>query len=151
MCDVHDLDKYTCHYDILTRDVRKYKSYKLNGKEDEVKDFVYNPTEPIDTDFNKTDRFFGVCELVSDPISDQQQVNLGYTIVSKNSTFRDSLKVWNKTPKVDKTYAKMKMCMRKEYNNLDECGALIANNSAFNQANTLQKLNNCQERMSLRM
>jgi len=46
-------------------------------KEDEVKDFVYDSVKPIDTVFNKIDRFSDLCKLVSDPISNRQKVNLG--------------------------------------------------------------------------
>ena len=81
----------------------------LAQKEDEVKDFVYDPVEPIDTVFNKIDRFSDLCELVSDPISDRRKVNLGYKIIFKNNAFRDSLKCWNKKTIVDKTYATMKV------------------------------------------
>ena len=129
----------------------KISPTNLMEKEDEMKDFVYNPVEPIDTGFNKIDRFSDLCELASDPILDRQQVNLGYKIIFENNAFRDSLKVWNKKPTVDKPYATMKMYMREEYNYFDEVGALTIKNTALNQANILQLLKNHQEQMFLRM
>ena len=42
---------------------RKISPTNLIEKEDTMKDFVYNPAEPIDTVFNKIDCFSDVCEL----------------------------------------------------------------------------------------
>ena len=64
----------------------------LMEKEDELKDFIYDPTQPIDVIFNSIDRFSNLCKLVKDPISDRQKVNLSYKIISKHNAFMDSLK-----------------------------------------------------------
>ena len=79
----------------LQETYRKIIPTNLIKKEDKVKNFVYDPVEPIDTVSNKIDRFPDIYELVSDLISDRQKVNLGYKIISKNNVFRDSNKNWH--------------------------------------------------------
>jgi uncharacterized phage-associated protein len=84
----------------------------LMEKEDELKDFIYNPTQPINVIFNNIDRFSNLCKLVGDPISDRRKVNISYKLISKNTAFRDSLKSWNRKPATAKVYADMKTFMR---------------------------------------
>lgn len=117
-------------------------------KEEELKDFIYNSTQPIDVIFNNIDRFANVCELVEDPISDRRKVNISYTIISKNSVFADSLKTWNRKPANDRSYTAMKAFMRNKYNKFDKVGSLSVDNSSLNQANISQELKNHQEQMA---
>ena len=123
----------------------------LMEKEDELKDFIYDPTQPIDVIFNNIDRFSNLCELVGDPISDRRKVNISYKLISKNTAFRDSLKSWNRKPATAKVYADMKTFMREEYNDLDEVGGLSVDNSSLNQAHILQEMKIHQEQMAERM
>ena len=54
----------------LQETYRNISTTNLIEKEEEVKDYGYDPTEPIDTVFNKIDHFLDLCEFISDPISD---------------------------------------------------------------------------------
>ena len=101
-------------------------------KEDDSKDFIYNPTQPIDTNFNTVDRFSNLCKLVLDPISDQRKVNLSFKIISKHNAFMDSLKTQNGRTANLKSYAHLKNCMCTEYNNLREVSGLTIASSNLN-------------------
>ena len=84
-------------------------------KEDDLKDFIYDPSQPVKTICNHADRFVNLCELVQDPISDSCKVNLSYKIISKHNAFMDFLKTWNRRTENFKTFALMKTCMRTKY------------------------------------
>ena len=78
-------------------------------KEDSLKEINYDTSEPIDSVFNKVDRFVDLCELIKDPLSDRRKIILSYKIISKHNAFMDSLKTWNRNPLPDKTYSNMKI------------------------------------------
>ena len=118
---------------------------ELMPKEDDLKYFVYDPSQPVGTISNHADRFVNLRELVQESISDRRKVNLSYKITSKHDAFMDSLKTWNRKEGNLKTYALMKTFMRTEYNNLDEVGGLTIASSNLDQANILQELKDHQE------
>ena len=120
-------------------------------KEDDLKDFIYDPSQPIDTIFNHVDRFENICEFILGPILDQCKVNLSYKIISKHSVFMNSLKIWTRRTAHLKTYALVKTFMRIESNDLEEFGGLTIASSNLNQVNILQNLKKNQEEMSMRV
>jgi hypothetical protein len=138
-------------FSFLQANYGKISPNQLMEKEDTLKDVIYDVSEPIDSVFNKVDRFSDLCELIQDPISDRRKTMLAYKIISKNNAFMDSLKMWNRKALRDKTYTNMKIFMRAEYSDLDEVGGLTLNNSILNQANILQELKSHQEEIAARM
>ena len=117
----------------------------LMGKEDELKEFIYNSTQPIDVIFNSIDCFASLYELVKDLIPNRRKVNLGYKLISKNSAIKDSLKAWNKKDANARNYTAMNLFMRNQYNKIDKVGSLSVDNSSLSQSSILQELKDHQE------
>ena len=136
-------------FEFLQANYGKISPNLLMEIEDALKDQIYDTTEPIDSIFNKVDRFADLCGLIKDPLSDRRNIMLAYKILPKNNAFMNSLKTWNRKSLQDKTFLNMKIFFREEYSDLDEVGGLTLNNSVLNQANILQELKNHQEEMAV--
>ena len=85
-------------FEFLQANYGKIRPKLLTEKEDALKDQIYDTSEPIDSVFNKVDRFVNLCELIKDPLSDKRKMMLASKIISKNNAFMDSLKTWNRKP-----------------------------------------------------
>ena len=108
----------------------------MHDKEQELISMHYDPTKPVDTVFSTTNQFRDLCILTEQPKSDNQLTNISYIIFNKLRIFMDSLKMWNKSTPVEKTYAAFKTYLRKEYNELRKVGALTIQQSHLHpQAN----------------
>ena len=118
------------------------------GMEDEVRDFVYDPTLPVDILFNKIDFFVDISELTKRNITDRRRVQMPYLILNRTGVFRDSLKTWNARPDHLKTYDELKVFMCDEHAALDMVGALTLQDSSLQHANMLQALQTQQENLA---
>ena len=91
-------------------------------KEDVLKDRTYDAMEPINSVFNKLERFSNLCKLITEALSDRRKIMHAYKIISNNNVFMDSLKIWNRKTLQDKTFVNMKIFFREKYIDLDEVG-----------------------------
>ena len=116
----------------FTSSYGKISEEQFKIKEKELKDFIYNPSLPIDIVFNKIDFFSDLCDMTNSTLTDQLKIQLAYLILSRARVFRESLKDWNKKATADKTYINMKIFMRQEYSDLEAVGALSLEDSSIN-------------------
>ena len=123
---------------------------QLLQKEQDLIAFTYNPQDQPDVVFNEIEDYSDVCEIISS-IDDRKKLQLAYCIFQKKGIFRDTLKMWNAKPTVDKTYDNFKLFMRQEHSELTAVGALNIQQSSLNEVKLLQTLNEHQEQMSQRL
>ena len=129
----------------------KVSDPQLLQKEANVTAYVYDPRDPPDMAFNNVDNYSDLCDLILRPVSDRKRLQLVYCIFQKTGAFTDSLKTWNGKPQADKTYNNFRVFMRKEHNDLEDVGALTMTNSALNQANLVQHLQNHEDAIATRL
>ena len=98
----------------------------------------------IDTVFKKIQDFQDLCIMINNDKMDTQLVTYVYLIFQKSSIFMDSLTAWNMKIASDRTFANLKIHMRKDYLDLQEVGGPI-NNLSLSQANMIQELKVHQE------
>ena len=135
----------------LTSSYGKVSEEQFEIKEKELKDFIYNPSLPIDIVFNKIDFFSDLCDMTNNTLTDRRKIQLAYLILSRARVFRESLKDWNKKATADKTYSNMKIFMRQEYSDLEAVGALTLEDSSLNHAKILQELKDNQAHLAQTM
>ena len=56
-----------------------------------MKQFRYDPELPVDTVFNKIDKFHDMCELVGNKKTDKKLVGLTYLVFSNTGVFINAL------------------------------------------------------------
>ena len=78
--------------------------HEFQEKEDEAKRMTYNPRDPIASVFPVVDDLVKLSVLAATPLSNAQQVNIGYIILHKTGKFSHSIIEWNRKPVVDKTW-----------------------------------------------
>ena len=66
---------------ILQTTYGRISPVELMQKEDYLKYFIYDPSQPIDTILNHVGRYANLYKLVQDLISDRHKVNLSYKII----------------------------------------------------------------------
>ena len=110
---------------------------ELVEKEDTLRQFVYDPHQPVDKVFNKITLFHDLCTITNNDKTDKQLVQIAYLIFNRTRAFVDALKKWNELSDESKTYAKFKKHMRAEHHALKRVGALTVQDSTFYQANLL--------------
>ena len=135
-------------FDYLTTNYGQITEQELSDKEDALKTLVYDPTQPVDTVFNKINWFQDLCNLCNNQKSDRQLVQLSYIIFNRSKAFMDVLLKWNKKPHNEKTYNNFKKHMREGYHALREVGALTVRDSELHYANLVKDMTTHQEKMA---
>ena len=65
---------------------------ELADREEAIKNFIYDPTKPVDTVSNKITQYRDLCALCKNSKTDPQLVQLAYIIFNKTRIFTDALK-----------------------------------------------------------
>ena len=81
----------------------KVNEQELQTKYDETK-MVYNISDLIDDIFNTIEDLVELAKLAGCPYTLQQQINIGYLIVSKQGIFIDDVRKWIRKPVTQKMY-----------------------------------------------
>ena len=137
---IHDSIPDIINY--LTTNFCRMTEEELNMREDEVKNFAFDPEQPVEIVFNKIKAFQDVCTMTRHDKTDRQLVGLAYLIFNKTRAYTDALKVWNAKPEDIKTYMNMKIHMRAEYHALRQVGALTVADSSLNMMKQLTEQQN---------
>ena len=74
---------------------------------------IYDPSQMVDSVFNKIDDFQDLCVLTGHEKTDTQLCTMAYLMFQNTGIFMDSLKLWNQKLRADQSYAIMKTFMRK--------------------------------------
>ena len=126
----------------------KITEQELSDREEDLKKYVYDTAEPVDTIFNKINWFQDLCELCDNSKTDRQLVQIAYIIFNRTRIFIDALLQWNKKHTNDKSYANFKTHMRAAYQALREVGALTVEDSTIAQANMIRDFSTKQEQLT---
>ena len=94
-----------------------------------VDDMVYNPSQDIDTVFNKTQEYQDVCTY---PKTDKQLVTYAYLIFQESGIFMQSLKDWNVQPPRTQFFLNFKVFMRRQHHEVKKVGGITIQNSSPN-------------------
>ena len=105
---------------------------ELKERERTLDDMIYDPSQNVDSIFNKIQEFQDMCTLISNEKTDTQLVTYAYLCFQKTGIFQTSLKEWNTRTQPQKTFALFKIFMRKEYRDLQAVGGLTIQNSSLN-------------------
>jgi hypothetical protein len=68
---------------------------------------VFSLALPVDVVFNAVDDLVDLAEHAGSALTDQQMIDLAYQVLSKETLLRDDLRLWNRKPQADKTWANM--------------------------------------------
>lgn len=88
---------------------------QLVEKEDELRQYVYDPQLPLDKVFTKITLFQDLCIITNNDKTDRQLVQIAYLIFNRTRAFVDALKAWNAQEDATKTFALFKTHMRQEH------------------------------------
>ena len=113
---------------------------ELVQKEEELRNYDYDPQTPVDKVFNQVTLFQDLCTITNNDRSDKQLCQIAYLIFNRTRAFVDALKNWNAKEDKDKTFALFKKHMRLEHHALKQVGALSINETSFYQANMIQQV-----------
>ena len=127
-------------FDFLQANYGRITEEQLVEKEDEVKNYDYDPNTPVDKVFTKITLLQDLCIITHNDKTDKQLCQLAYLIFNRTRAFVDSLKKWNEMKPKSKTFAAFKKHMREEHHALKRVGALTIQDSSMYQANMLQQV-----------
>ena len=116
----------------------------------EMKDYIYDPTLPINILFNKIEFFADLSDFASKSFPDNNKIDTAYITLNTCGVFKEGLKAWNKLPATSKTWHEFKKFFHKEHLELDKVDALSKQDLSLNhtallkkQANMLGKMEEC--------
>ena len=82
--------------------------YKIFKREDIVKKTIYNPWDPIATVFYYVEEILYFSDITGTLYTQYQDVNLAYVIINRMGKFRLTIREWNHTTKVQRTWVRFK-------------------------------------------
>ena len=114
----------------------------LKEKYDSVATMSYDINEPISLIFDAVDDLREIAELAIRPYSNQQMVDLGYIVVSRQPIFRSDIRRWLRREPVDQTWQDFQDVfttahqeLRETESSMEEMGYQSANAMASQMAN----------------
>ena len=106
---------------------------------------MYDPSQNIDSIFNKIQDFQDLCTLIHHGKTDTQLVTYAYLVFQQSGIFMNSLKEWNTRPHVNKMFVNFKIFIHQQYLDLQAVGGLTMQTSSLN---IVQQLKENQEKLS---
>ena len=97
---------------------------KLNEREKQIGDMVYNPSQGIDTVFNTIQVYQDLRALLHNSKTDMQPVTYAYLVFKKMGIFMTSLKDWNSRVFRAKSFATFTTFTWRQYRELRAVGVL---------------------------
>ena len=124
----------------LFRNYGRVTPAQLAHEEQQVQNFIYDPTLPIVVVFNKIEDLMDLATAVSSPYSAQQIINFGYNILNKTEKFKQGIREWNQLLPAQKTWDAFQTHFSNEFQTLRDSGELTNQESSFNTANIIQEV-----------
>jgi hypothetical protein len=74
----------------------------------------YDISQPVDTVFNSIDDLSDLADhaMSPSPMTEQQMTDLAYVIFAKQPILQPNLRIWNRRPAIDRTYANFTQHLR---------------------------------------
>ena len=124
---------------------------KLHQKEDNVKNFSYDPIFPVSVVFDEIMHLQDLHELTGSTLSEASMMRLAYIILNKTQLFRDSLISWNNKAENQKTWSNFQAHFRKAYRDLKKVRALEIQHSSIANASMLHEIKEHNEQTMQKM
>ena len=124
---------------------------ELFQKEDEVKNFVYDPNQPVSVIFNEIMNLKDLFELTGSVLNESTMIRLGYAILNRARVFKDYLLSWNNKRIEEHTWQNFQLHFRKAYRDLKKANALQIRDSTLNHTAIMDDLKTHQEQTMLQM
>ena len=124
---------------------------QLFQKEDEVKNFVYDPNQPVSVVFNEIINLQDLFELTGSTLNESTMVRLGYAILNRAEIFKDYLLSWNNKRIEQQNWINFQAHFRKAYRDLKKVNALQIQDSTLNHAAIVNDLKSHQEETMIQM
>lgn len=80
---------------------------QVKAKEMSTFNMHYDISQPVDTVFNTIDDLADLAEHARSPMTPQQMMDLAYVIFARQPILQQDLRLWNRRPLVDRTWAAM--------------------------------------------
>jgi len=127
-------------FDFLQINYGQITEEELVTREEELRNFDYDPQSPVDKVFTKITLFQDLCTITRNDKTDKQLCQIAYLIFNRTRAFVEALKAWNSKKTEDKTFALFKQHMRAEHHALKQVGALTIQDSTLYQSNMIQQV-----------
>lgn len=124
----------------LFRNYGRVTPAQLVHEEQQLTNWVYDPTLPIVIVFNKVDDIADLATAAGSPYSAQQIINFAYVILNKTGKFSQGIREWNRLQPAQKNWNNFQAHFTNEYQALRETGELENKDSTFNTANIIQEV-----------
>jgi hypothetical protein len=85
----------------------KITPQQVTTKQLNIYNMVFSIALPVDVVFNAVEDLVDLAEHAGSALTDQQMIDLAYQVLSKETLLRDDLRLWNRKPQADKTWANM--------------------------------------------
>jgi hypothetical protein len=108
--------------------------------EHETKTLAYDPITPVDVVYNQVEDLVEYGEMAQCPYTQTQTINIAYAIINRTTKFRESIKVWNRLPPLQRTWIAFKIHFRDAHNELQETGELTMADAGYHQANLIEAI-----------
>jgi hypothetical protein len=80
---------------------------QVKSTEMDLYNMHYEISQPVDTVFNQIDDLAELADHANSPMSQQQMIALAYVIFAKQPILQQDLRLWNRRPAIDRTWANM--------------------------------------------
>ena len=124
---------------------------QLFEKEDEVKNFVYDPNQPVSVVFNEIINLQDLFELTGSTLNESTMVRLGYVILNRARIFKEYLLSWNNKRIEQQTWMNFQTHFCKAYRDLKKVNAFQIKDSTLNHAAIIDDLKSHQEETMMQM
>jgi hypothetical protein len=85
----------------------KITPQQVTSKQLSIYNMMFTIALPVDVVFNSVDDLVDLADHAGSALTDQQMIDLAYQVFSKEPLFRDNIRLWNRKPAADKTWANM--------------------------------------------
>ena len=108
----------------------KITPQQVKVREQSVYGMHYDITQPVDVVFNTIEDLADLAEHANSPMSAQQQIDLAYVIFARQPILQHDLRLWNRRPPADLTWANMLVHFREAQADLS---ALLPSGDVYHQ------------------
>lgn len=117
----------------------KITPQQVKAKEMATYNMHYDISQPVDTVFNTIDDLVDLAEHAQSPMTTQQMIDMAYVIFARQPILQQDLRLWNRLPLVERTWANMLTHFREAQSDLSALPSAgdIFHQQPPHQANTV--------------
>ena len=120
----------------------KITPQQVKAKEMSTFNMHYDISLPVDTVFNAIDDLIDLAEHALSPMSPQQMIDLAYVIFARQPILQQDLRLWNRRPTNERTWANMLQHFRDAQSDLSYLPTAgdVFHQQPFHQANAVSEM-----------